>query len=364
MNTPELSNHCLGIREERNARTAAQEDWGTLDESITDSHQVYSELEHESRKGAETRDTIGAKGEVKTLYASIGSACRCCTTWDDKKPYREHEETSKRAKEDREAYAIVHRKTPHAGDRWETHSIDINSPNIKSSVNRIFSNYPSFDLHCPDMSFSPAFTPFVHRWKELIQTVETETDLATKEHMALFVKVLEPEIKQSFRVLQNFNDTGYITFKGLGLPFVPEDIVVHTSNGELRAGILRDVTLEKDYSGEYFKFRVKVVDWNGHMFGVGKESWTLYSFAGSRKLETLDIFPLRIHPNREGIQRNLVERGKAFENLRGQHIRYYDGDATYQAIEKTPFGNHGRDAFRPVSSLNRDCTVHLTECNR
>lgn len=308
-------------------------DWANTDASLPDK-KTQSALPEEQNdnldsvaKSEESKEIlVGETCEMKDLYASGKSICKCCISWEDKKPWNDNSTQARKVRDERDAFAIIRRQFPYESDMWETASIDINSAHIKLALSKVLEGYLNVKPKAPSLSFDRPFTPFCHRWERLVEVQENERDPKIREHLSLLRQTLEAELKESFCAMKDFQDTGYVTFERLPLFFVPGEVVLKSADGLVSAGVLRDVTKSETRSGKkYFEFKVMVVDWDGRKCGVLLQDWDLYEFQGPRLLRTLKISLLKIQPDHLTIQSNLVERGKKFEELRGQHIKFYKG---------------------------------------
>lgn len=296
---------------------------------------------------------VGWKTQIKELYASTGSACSCCVTWEDEKPFRESNDDTDEKNRERAKFALVRKQKPHGGHGvWKTSEIEVHSLLIRKKLTDVFRDYSDVDAHAVNMSFKPPFLPFIHQWDRLHQMLEEEEAGNTKDHLRLLETLLTSEIRESLELLKHIKSTGYVSFDNLELAFVPGDVIIQDKQGIKTAGILRKAYLD----GNEFATVVRVVDWNGKHFGATDRTWTLQSFQGSRQLTKLYLSPLRIHTDRKMIRDQLVARGEEFENLRGQHHRFYSGKVWYEPtnFDRWIYGRHER--LKPVRVLH-SCRV-------
>jgi hypothetical protein len=330
--------------------TILQSDWNDLSGIIEKSPPE----EAEDGEQQETDFSFGEKSEIKSLYATNKSACDCCINWDEEKPYREDVETARKAKAEREKYAIVHKKVAHGGGNgWKTFSIDVNSPAVRKRLSTVFADYPAADIAALDLSFKPPFVPFVHRWDKFLQVQHDEKDDKALSHLKLLQHLLDSELEESFRAMEHLKRTGFVTFSNAILAFVPGETIVYTAGGTISAGILRQIDLRvSPYNDtKYYVLRVDVVDWNGHTTGVKSDTWVLDEYEGNKRLIELDASPLKVHSDPEKIKLRLIQRGRLFEQLRGQHFKTYIGKATYtETTDNLLYGPQKRKATRPVRS--------------
>jgi hypothetical protein len=349
--------------QEENSEDALEEiqnDWGALEKGNKDGdQQEIQEIQERDYKR-------GEKSSIKDLYKTSKSACPCCITWDDEKPYKEDAEKAAKAKSEREKYAIVHKQEAHGGESgWKTFAIDINSPILKDRLTTAFADYPAADMSALDISFLPPFLPFVHRWTALVEVEEKEKENIALKHLALLRQIVEPELENAMRAMKHLNYSGYITFEDIVFAFIPGDVLVKSTSKSMSAGILRKVTKNEFHGKKYYTLEINVVDWNGFTTGVRTATWFLDEFSGSCKLTQLDIFPLTRHSQQKSIRERLLEQGARFEQLRGQHFKTYNGHATYKrTFDHLLYGTQEREARKPVSHASYSRLEATLMCSR
>jgi hypothetical protein len=72
------------------------------------------------------------------------------------------------------------------------------------------------------------------------------------------------------------------------------------------------------------------IDQVNHTAGMGrvKHSWLLQKFEGTKKIQDLSIYPLKYHPDENGLRETLTKRGKKWAALNtGVHHKQYNGVA-------------------------------------
>lgn len=352
-------------------RQAYLEDWNAVPDPTADgkSGEVDNDmkpdletdpqdLDHDDGEDEDEHDKEGTEGDigsmckVKDLFASSASGCSCCRSWEDEKPFRDNEEEVRKKIDGRKKFAVIRRREPHGEmGLWRTHSILINSPLIRASLAEVFGGYPGLDLSDVELSFSPPFYPFVHRWEKLAEVMENAQDPTTKAHLQLLRIVLQPETKELFEKCVQIRKTGHVSYANLQLAYVPGELVLEDrfgerhSDGDIRAGILYEMDSGKDS----MEFWIKMVDWNGRELGVDTIGWEICEFKGSRKIADLPVSPLRVHDDRQSIQQRLIERGRKIESLTGKHFRQYYGAAITKASDIERMMGERRSITKEVS---------------
>ena len=310
-------------------------------EEIVKKEEEEAAEEAEEDKG-EINTKVGGKCEVKKLYAGTNRRCDCCIKWEDHKPDAGNEGI----KEERDGYAILYRLIPHGGDdEWKTHSIRINSTRLKLRLERVFEDYPGID---PDeMTFKHPFAPFLHRWDRLLELQETEKDPETADHIKLLRQLLEHELKEPFKAMKKFAETGLISFDNMIYALVPGEIITSSQNGEPCAALLRSVERHTKNDSPEYRYYVEMIDADSKRFGVFSTVWGLRCWNGTIQMASLQHFPLRLHPERETVKERLIERGRKFERLQGQHYKAYRGKGVFEKED-------GEPQLKPVR-LNWEC---------
>lgn len=178
-----------------------------------------------------------------------------------------------------------------------------------------------------NLELTPKYIPFCHRWDKFLEVERDEPDAQTKRHLTLLRSTLEIDLADSLQRRDLVARTGLASFNDLGLLFEPGQIVIEGSGGIMTAGVAREVTRDIGFGGKpTYYIEVDTTAWNGERFGVAERMWQLQYFKGTRKVHSLDIFPLHMHPDHEKISRELTERGKKYERLRGQHFVEFAGE--------------------------------------
>ncbi|RMJ18365.1 hypothetical protein CDV36_001976 [Fusarium kuroshium] len=208
----------------------------------------------------------------------------------------------------------------------QTDCIVVQNPELKRRLAEILSGCVNIDVTAPAVELRPPFTGLVQRWDRLLLAEKTADNEKSKGLLQLLRETLGVELYGSLRAFQEFRKTGYATFPNILVAFVPGEIVMRSEDGEISAGILKDASIEKEFMGGLVCIlRVQVLDWNGKNFGYREKTWKIENFRGFRKATDLDAFPLTAHPEQEKLKQRLVDRGRAFEALCGQHIRNHHG---------------------------------------
>lgn len=172
--------------------------------------------------------------------------------------------------------------------------------------------------------FQAPFKPFVHRWAKLVEVVGGEADKETKAHLQLLYNVLEAELRETIASREDYIANKVITFEHLWTIFEP-GCTIYASTWDRDCG-------SKFHHGDYFDhpkygptFVVysQVVDWDGDRFGYAMAQKLVLAFKGTMAIADLEAFPLEFHPGENRIRKQLIARGKLFEQYHGYHYQAY-----------------------------------------
>jgi hypothetical protein len=124
-----------------------------------------------------------------------------------------------------------------------------------------------------------------------------------------------------------------ITYDLLWLLLKPNELVCSTCPGTRKPRCLRyDFGEEKTtFQGvKYFELECRYLDFDGQVFGEVIERLEIEKFRGARPIDSLDAFPLRYHPAKENLEKQLISCGEKFVTMMGAHHRQYHGTAFFQ----------------------------------
>lgn len=275
--------------------------------------------------------SLGSLSEIKEVYGSKSMYCSCCTVWNDKKATGDDIE---RTETGRDRYAIIKRQKKHGAGSWKTHSVVINSPYIRKHMQHLFSEYPSVDFSAETLDFEAPFLPFAHRWEDLQKIYNNEVENTTKIHLKLLIDTLACETGKTIKALETIRKTGHVTFSNINLFYIIGEPLIQDQDSPPSAGMLRDIVLRQiDGAPAFWVVSVNVVDWNGQVFGVTTRQWTIPEYKGSRTLKQIGIRSVRDSLNVDQTRKQLIARGRIFEQLAGCHLKSYDGKAEIKGYD-------------------------------
>ncbi|TGO13469.1 hypothetical protein BTUL_0069g00360 [Botrytis tulipae] len=237
---------------------------------------------------------------------------------DDVEDAAENEETA------RYAILVRYRKSFDSRKKMEMDSIIIQSPLLKQVLNKVMKGYPGVTTILRRLEFKSPFNPFVHRWIQLLQAIDSENDEDTKAHLVLLQKILQLELKDVIEARIDYIDNKVVTYEHLWTIFQPGCILYKQIWGRDSAvEFVHGLAINDEKKGHLYRVYCQMVNWDGEKFGFDSVHYDISEFLGTAEIDTLPIFPLEFHPDEKKIKAALYKRGKLVEKYRGYHFRYY-----------------------------------------
>ncbi|KAG8532276.1 uncharacterized protein KY384_003917 [Bacidia gigantensis] len=285
-------------------------------------------IQESSPSGDKAETKAGMIGDVKNLYQSKPDN-RGKTTWvqdypDDLIAAAENSETAKYA-------LLVRNKKCYNGRKsLEIDSLVVQSPLLKDRLGHVLKDYPGVTTNLDRLTFKAPFKEFVHRWKALVEALNEESDPETKSHLDILHRVLEVELRDDLKALDDYIQNGVITYDTIWMLFEPGELIFGSQQSQPAVGKLSQGSYQQTRCGNYYSLSCNMVDWDGENFGWDSTGFKVPAFLGTASITKLAAFPLNYHPKLEKVKAELVERGRAFEALGGSHYKQYSGIAIGQ----------------------------------
>ncbi|KAF2027655.1 P-loop containing nucleoside triphosphate hydrolase protein [Setomelanomma holmii] len=238
--------------------------------------------------------------------------------WVDEMPKNFSSDEKGKTKKARETYAVnVFHRFDDDNDEWIVDHVRVNSSLLHVALEEILEGYPGLTQHELKV-FRPPFLGFIHRWNDLIVYVgKVDPASETYEHLRLLQRTLEPLLEKSFATIREVEQTGHVAFKDLPLIYVPGTIAFeHETRG---AGIVRTCVLTfPPCRPPRYMISVDVVEWDGRRCGLLQQYGMVPQYDGLRALSALEVSPMNGLPDQVELCKDLIERGRVYEKLRGQ----------------------------------------------
>jgi hypothetical protein len=145
----------------------------------------------------------------------------------------------------------------------------------------------------------------------------------TRAHLLLLYTTLHTELKDLIAARDDYIKNNVITYDHLFMIFQPGSTIYSEQWGRHCASKFTHGCYTESVYGPCYGVNAQRVDWDGDKFGYAREQHFIYSFAGTKKIEDLETFPLEFHPEQQKVRGILVKRGRLFEQYHGYHYKAY-----------------------------------------
>ena len=150
-------------------------------------------------------------------------------------------------------------------------------------------------------------------------------------HLKVLIKYLDKDYAETKKTLYPLLENKMITFDLLWALFKPNTVAycaTYGDNDQPRAFKIDYATKDSHFmKGVWYSVEGRYLEYDGKSFGMGSMHTDVMSFTGSRKISSLDCYPLQYHKDPEGVRATLIERGKKFVALKGMNYRSHKGMA-------------------------------------
>ena len=206
------------------------------------------------------------------------------------------------------------------------HSVVIQSEPLKKFLGKVLEKYPGVTTTLERLELRAPFKPLVHRWEDFLKFRELEEDPITKEHVELFYKIFEEELRNDLAQKADLIRNGVITHSLIWSIFEPDDVVVNSVGGRTRGMLFCDDAI--DCRTGAWVLGCRYIDFDGDYFGYREEEFKIPPFLGTMPITSLPLFPLKYHADSAATREKLIAQGKVWEAHKGYHYKEYEGTAT------------------------------------
>ena len=169
-------------------------------------------------------------------------------------------------------------------------------------------------------------------YNRLTELQEYECDPLYLKHFNLLVDFVKTTYASTTKRITALLEGHEITYDLLWALFKPNMVVYTTCYGTGKPRCVKYHLGEErkmDNGVEHFHLECHYVDFDGKAFGETSIELAILKFRGTKRIDSLDAFPLEYHPNKSQVRADLVNCGRKFTSLMGIHHRQYRGDAFY-----------------------------------
>lgn len=222
-------------------------------------------------------------------------------------------------------------------------AVDIRSKPLKEALKHVMSEVKGISLVQDTPSIDPNML-FLHleecrvHMREQKRASKSEKKKKLRKaaaikaaHLKILVKYLDKDYAKTKKTLYPLLENKMITFDLLWALYKPNSIAYCTTYGDQdqpRAFKIDYATKESHFSkGVWYSIEGRYLEYDGTSFGMGTMHTDVPSFTGSRKISSLECYPLKYHKDPESLRVKLIERGKKFVALKGMNYRVHKGMA-------------------------------------
>ncbi|GIZ44352.1 hypothetical protein CKM354_000755200 [Cercospora kikuchii] len=212
-------------------------------------------------------------------------------------------------------------------------SLQVNSQHLKDILRDTIDSFPGISFHTKEITIDAPYRVLFHYKDELEAAGEKLEDEDAIAHLDLLLEFIHEEFKDVIEESDNLREQGLMSYEHLWTIFRPGDLIYGTVLGQPRAFRLNSYQYVcGNFPG--LQLSTEFVDFDGEDFGTRDGAQFIAAFGGAQRIDGLEAFPMKFHSVPKDVQKQLVARGRRFEELAGMHFKRYASIA----LEHTPCG--------------------------
>ena len=264
--------------------------------------------------------------------------------WDNTiHDYKLSETVEKEDADEWDQYIFTVRRTFDDDNKHASTTVDIRSKPLREALTKVMAGVKGVSLVEEKPSLDPNMLflyleetrQYMKTQKQLSKTEKkskVRKSAATKAaHLKVLVKYLDTDYAETKKALNAILNSNTITFDLMWALFKPNTIAYASTYGnedEPRAFKVESVTKYTHFiDGESYRIKGHYLSYDGKRFGMVSIAEAINAFKGSRKITSLDCYPLHHHREADDLRAKLIERGRKFASLKGQNYKYHQGMA-------------------------------------
>jgi hypothetical protein len=167
-------------------------------------------------------------------------------------------------------------------------------------------------------------------------------DTALIADLAAALQFIQEDHGVNIADFQRLVSYGEITYDLLWALFTPNTLVHHYHELTEQSQILLVRTVEYSQRQDksfYLRMYCDIISCDGKSFGMARDSsLEIDAFQGARKIQDLDVFPLKYHTDASAIRDHAVRRGKKFAQMVGHTYHEISGPAMKEVMKEAMNG--------------------------
>lgn len=267
---------------------------------------------------------------VKNLYQAVTGDRSWDARWSE---YKDPGEENTKLQPYRSLFPIIHKWTcqstadeENEEEIWITKAVEINDERLRALIETLLADVPNLNLEGAIMKFDSPFKPFLFKWQEFKEALETETDEQLKILLQHLHDIISPSVDSILHKVKRAKVTQSIDWNTLLECCVPGELILGTLNNRKQAYKISSSGVNWDELGRRYQFLdADFHDWDGTRSGCRSSRFKITEFKGEKSLKSLNLTPFKFLQNSEDVKSELIERGKLFESLIGHSFRHYSG---------------------------------------
>jgi hypothetical protein len=273
-------------------------------------------------------DLVGSKCEIMTFYNHSTHPSERHARWSE---FQDPVAEERRLKELGKTFAVIHRQSKVEKDdlvTWVTTSIEAQSPRLRTVLDTVFGDYPSWYPDGSPYAVGPPFQPYVHRWETFLEVGrQRNLDEKTAQELQLLRRELEPRIEGHLSALDRVRKTSAISFENLWLILNPGCLMISSKAGPTQVFKLVQASFIPATTKDPVRYELTLahVEWNGTYCGIGAASEPIIDYKDSISVAKLPVYPVEFAAEWKDTEQRLIARGRKFESLRGYHVKTCEG---------------------------------------
>ncbi|KAI8960571.1 P-loop containing nucleoside triphosphate hydrolase protein [Daldinia sp. FL1419] len=244
-------------------------------------------------------------------------------------------------------YALTETRHYRENGSFKCTRLHVNPQPLKQLLEDVIVGFPYDPVDAQqEVEFDlPAYCLFFYR-KQLEEkgTERFKDDGSSRKNLKLLLDWIDKVHEEAFKASRRFesSDQRPISYEHLWTVFNPGCLLYTRIQGQPRALKFRGFWYEAD-NEPCLAIRVRYVDYDGEKFGTRSETFRIPQYSGVMRCEDLNIMPLDFHSSSAELRARLLERGRQFQKLAGQHFMQYSGVAIkYDSVKYDRYNLSGR----------------------
>ncbi|KAK2029178.1 P-loop containing nucleoside triphosphate hydrolase protein [Colletotrichum zoysiae] len=263
-------------------------------------------------------------------------------------------------------YSIVVRRVISSKGLVADKRVDVKSPKLAELLRELLKGLGDLELSKSPPELSPQ--QLYYAWPGLEERLSEEKEKPDRaddfiKDLTTALEFLNADFANTKSNMQSLLEFGDITYDLLWALFTPRAVVYTEKN------TLKEQQAYLFFSGEYhetpmgekwYQIQGKMLHHDNDTLGWGFPIFKIPHFTGTKRITSLDSFPLKYHPDKKTIREILIERGRKYVEIVSQAVCLeYNGLAVRQEtnVDGKPmeikFSSTGRIMVDPATFYNQ-----------